>query len=63
MEIKEVFITSYTTGGTPVDDLVVENLSLNFAEYKLTYTPQKPDGTADASIHQGWSVKENKTVG
>lgn len=60
MEMKDVLISSYSTGGSPHDDAVHESLSLNFAQYKVIYTPQKADGTADATVEQSYDIRENK---
>jgi type VI secretion system secreted protein Hcp len=45
IEMKEVIITSISTGGSGGEDRLTENISLNFAEVKFTYKPQKPDGS------------------
>lgn len=60
MEMKNLLISSYSTGGSPQDDTINENLSLNFGAYKVTYTPQKADGTADATVEQSFNIAENK---
>ena len=36
------------TDGSGGEDPFTENVTLNFANVKLEYTPQKEDGTADA---------------
>ena len=33
--------------------------ALNFAEFKLEYTPQKPDGTGDTAKEVAWNIAEN----
>ena len=40
IEMEKVIITSHTLGGSGGQDQFTENLSLNFAQYKKTYTPQ-----------------------
>lgn len=45
--MKEIIVTSVSTGGSGGEDRLTENVSLNFAEVKLEYQPQKQDGTAD----------------
>ncbi len=45
--MKDVLITSVSTGGSGGEDRLTENASLNFSQYKVEYQPQKPDGTAD----------------
>ena len=46
--MEEIIISSLSTGGSGGEDRFTENVTLNFANVKLEYTPQKEDGTADA---------------
>jgi type VI secretion system secreted protein Hcp len=63
IEMEKVIITSLSTGGSGGSDQFTENLSLNFAQYKMSYTPQKDDGSADSVVGPvGWNVRENKTT-
>ena len=53
-------MTSLNTGGSGGEDRFTENVTLNFAKFKVTYTPQKADGTADAAIGPvGWDISAN----
>lgn len=45
--MKDVIVTSVSTGGSGGEDRLTENCSLNFSQYKVEYQPQKPDGSAD----------------
>lgn len=60
IELKQVLVTSYSTGGSGGESLLTENITLNFAEIKITYVPQKADGTGSAKIDFGFSIPENK---
>jgi len=40
---------------------LTENVTLNFAEFDLTYTPQKPDGSGDAEVKAGYDIQKNVT--
>lgn len=60
LEMKNVLISSYQTAGNPQDDLIHESVALNFGAYKVTYTPQKADGTPEASVEQSFNIAENK---
>src|SRR3954468_11159356 len=63
IEMEKVIITSHTLGGSGGQDQFTENLSLNFAQYTKTYTPQKDDGPADAAVGPvGWKIRENVTT-
>jgi len=60
--LKEVFITSVSTGGSGGEDRLTENVTLNFASFKTEYTPQKKDGTGDAVVEGGYNIQENVKV-
>jgi type VI secretion system secreted protein Hcp len=60
--IKDLMIAAVTTGGSGGEDRLTENVTLNFAEFKVEYTPQKKDGTGDAAVTVGWNIAENKKV-
>lgn len=57
--MKELIITSVSTGGSGGEDRLTENLTLNFAEFKIEYTPQNPDGTGGTAKEVGWNIAEN----
>jgi type VI secretion system secreted protein Hcp len=62
-DLENVIISSLATGGAGGEDRFTENIALNFATYKLSYTPQKDDGTAESAVGPvGWSIRENKTT-
>ena len=44
LELKNVMVTSYQTGGSNTS-LPVDQFSLNFASMTVEYKPQNPDGT------------------
>jgi type VI secretion system secreted protein Hcp len=60
--LKDLMIAAVTTGGSGGEDRLTENVTLNFAEFKVEYTPQKKDGTGDAAVTVGWNIAENKKV-
>jgi type VI secretion system secreted protein Hcp len=47
MTMKNVIISSYTTGGSGGEDRLTENVTLHFESMQGAYQKQKPDGTAD----------------
>lgn len=59
LTMKEVIVTAVSTGGSGGEDRLTENVTLNFAEFKVEYTPQKPDGTGDAAKEVAWKIAEN----
>jgi type VI secretion system secreted protein Hcp len=60
--MKKVLISAVSTGGSGGEDRLTENVTLNFAEFKVEYTPQKPDGSGDAAVEVGWNIAENVKV-
>lgn len=50
IELKDIMITSCSTGGSGGEDRLTENVTLNFAEFTMTYTIQNADGTAGEAI-------------
>ena len=57
--MKEVLVSSISTGGSGGEDRLTENVTLNFGWFKVEYTPQKADGTGDAAIEAVWNIAEN----
>ena len=45
-----VFISNYSTGDIGESDQLLETITLNFAAVKVTFTPPKPNGDADAAV-------------
>jgi type VI secretion system secreted protein Hcp len=63
IEMQEVFITSQSfMAQKGSDDLLTENVQLNFSKVKTTYKTQKPDGTAGPTVTGGWDVKKNQQM-
>ncbi len=58
--LTDVVVSSYTIEGTTSDSRPVEQVALNFGKIEMKYTPQKPDGSADAPVTASWDVKANK---
>ena len=59
IKLEEVLITSVTTGGSGCEDRLTENVTLNFAKFKLDYTPQNEMGTAGTAIPVSWDIAAN----
>ena len=60
LTMKEVIVSSLSTGGSGGEDRLTENVTLNFAEFKLEYQEQdekgKPKGGAKEAA---WNIAEN----
>lgn len=47
VEMEEILVTNVSQGGSGGEDRLTENIALEFAKFKVTYQPQKQDGTKD----------------
>ena len=56
IDFKDIIVTSASTGGSGGEDRFTETITLNFAAFKLTYTPQAPDGTPGTAITLNWDI-------
>ncbi|HEX3867907.1 MAG TPA: type VI secretion system tube protein Hcp, partial [Gemmatimonadaceae bacterium] len=59
IELDELIVTSLSEGGSGGEDRLTENVTLNFAKFLYTYTPQKADGTPDTAIPVNYDVAQN----
>ena len=61
--LKEVIVTSVSTGGSGGEDRLTENVTINFAEVKFDYTPQDSKGTVAGDKTFAWNIAENAPAG
>ncbi len=59
IDMRDIMITSVATGGSGGEDRLTENVSINFADFKVIYTPQNKDGSGAAAVNFGWGIAEN----
>ena len=57
--IKNILVTSYSTGGSGGEERLTENVSLNFAEVKVEYAQQDEKGGKSGSNDFGWNIQQN----
>jgi len=57
--LSNSIVSSVTHGGDGGGDRLTETVTLNFGTVKYEYTPQKPDGSADAVVTTGWNISGN----
>jgi type VI secretion system secreted protein Hcp len=63
LNLDDVSITSISTGGAVGGDPFTEEVTLNFAKFTITYTPQRPDGSADVDVGPlGWDIRANAPI-
>ena len=60
--MKEIIVTSVSTGGSGGEDQLTENVSLNFKEFEVVYTPQEKDGSGGAAKDFAWNIATNAVV-
>lgn len=58
--MEEVLVSDMQVGGAEGDENVTETVTLNFASFKLEYTPQEPDGSSGATVETGWDIRKNE---
>jgi type VI secretion system secreted protein Hcp len=59
INLKEVLISSVSTGGTGAEDRLTEHVTLNFGVVSVDYTPQNDDGKPGTPIPMSWDVAKN----
>lgn len=57
--MKQVMITSVSTGGSGGEDKLTENISLNFAEVHVDYIEQKATGEEGEKPSFKWNIAKN----
>ena len=62
IKMKDVIITSVSTGGSGGEDRLTENVALNFGAVEYEYTMQKPDGGKGATIPFKWDIASNEKL-
>ena len=58
IELKKVFVTSVSMGGSGGEDRLTENITLNFQEFKYIYKEQMADGTEGAAPEFAWNIAQ-----
>jgi len=57
--LKNVLVSSLSTGGSGGEDRLTENISLNFAEFKTEYFPQNAKGGAGGALSATYNMAKN----
>lgn len=57
--LKEVLVSAVSTGGSGGEDRLTENVTLNFAEFKVEYSPQSKEGSGEAAVECAWNIAGN----
>jgi len=60
--MEQVLVTSISTGGSGGEDLLTENITLNFAEVEVVYSPQDEKGTVAGDKTFYYNIAGNSEV-
>jgi len=59
IEMEQVLVTSVSTGGSGGEDRLTENVTLNFAKVKYSYSPQLKTGAKGGDKEFVWDIAGN----
>lgn len=59
VDLEDIIVTHVSMGGAGSEDRLTENVTLNFAKFKYTYTTQAKDGSAGPQVESKWDVPKN----
>ncbi|MDQ8189773.1 Hcp family type VI secretion system effector [Roseibacillus persicicus] len=60
LDLKDIIVSSITTGGSGGEDRLTENVTFNFSKFKLTYQEQPSDGSPGDTEEIDWDIVANK---
>ena len=60
IKMEKAMVTSVSTGGSGGEEVLTENVTLNFAKVSYTYTPQKEDGSGGAELEYTYDIGANE---
>ncbi|MEO6925496.1 MAG: type VI secretion system tube protein Hcp [Rhodanobacter sp.] len=58
IKMTSAMVTSYSTGGSGGEDMLTENITLNFAKFDIEYFAQNDKGVIASAGTVGYSVEE-----
>jgi len=62
IQMKKVLITSVSTGGSGGEDMLTENITLNFAQVLVKYIEQKAEGGEGEKPEFKWDIAANAAL-
>ena len=62
IEMEDILVSHYSTGGSHGEDLLTESFTLNFAKFKLEYVPQNQDGSGGKRQEAKWDIPANRAA-
>jgi len=61
IKLEDMLVSGVQFAGHGGEQLT-ENVTLNFAKFKMEYQTQKPDGSGQPGGEMGWDVKANQKL-
>jgi len=60
IELKDIIISSISSGGSGGEERLTENVTVNLAEFKYIYTSQTKEGGSGTAPECAWNIPENQ---
>ncbi|CAA0123599.1 Protein hcp1 [BD1-7 clade bacterium] len=61
--LEDVMVSSVSLGGAEGNELLTENVTLNFAKYTIDYIPQSMRGAGGAAVSSSFDAAKNMAKG
>lgn len=61
IKLREVIVTSVSTDGSSADTHSTANITLNFVQMDMSYTPTDKTGKPQPEVHFKWDFSQNQT--
>lgn len=61
--MEDLIVSSVVNGGSGEDDRISEQVTLNFAKFKVEYTEQDAKGASGKTSTAAWDIAANKAIG
>ncbi|HEY0303137.1 MAG TPA: type VI secretion system tube protein Hcp [Rhizomicrobium sp.] len=62
VDLTGILVSSVRPWSDPNNPVLMEDIALNFATFKLTYTPQDEKGAGGATVDFGYDIQKNKVT-
>jgi type VI secretion system secreted protein Hcp len=62
VDLTEILISSIRPASDPNSPFLMEDVALNFATFKVTYTPQDDKGAGGATVDFGYNIQKNQVA-
>ena len=61
IDMENIIITGVSSGGSGGEDMLTENVVLNFGKVKVKYSLQSKTGGSEGDPEMSWNITENKS--